>query len=203
MIAIIDYGMGNIHSVQKALESMGAKTMVTNKPQEIKVSDKIVLPGVGAFDDAVLELKKQNLLLVINEHIKARKTFLGICLGMQLLFQTSEEARQEKGLGILRGAVKRFENKNGLKVPHMGWNQLNFKNRSCPLFKDIADNAYVYFCHSYYPQAKDKKIVAATTEYGIKFDSIVWRDNIYGVQFHPEKSQEVGLKILKNFVDLC
>ena len=202
MIAIIDYGMGNIHSVQKALESMGAKTIVTNKPDEIKASDKAVLPGVGAFNDAMQELKTQNLISALNEHIKSKKIFLGICLGMQLLFEKSEEARKSKGLGILKGIVKRFENKDNLKVPHMGWNQLKVKNSACPLLKDLADNSYVYFCHSYYPQPKNEGIIATTTDYGIDFTSVLWQDNIYGVQFHPEKSQQVGLKILRNFVNL-
>jgi len=195
--------------VQKALESMGAKTIVANKPDDIKASDKVVLPGVGAFDDAMQELKRQNLIPALNEHIKSKKIFLGICLGMQLLFSESEEARKSKGLGILKGIVKRFENKDNLKVPHMGWNQLEkvksqkSKVKSeCPLLKGIPDNAYVYFCHSYYPQAKDRDIVAATTDYGVNFSSVLWQDNIYGVQFHPEKSQETGLKILRNFVNL-
>ena len=194
--------MGNIHSVQKALESMGAKTIVTNDPQDIKTCDKAVLPGVGAFDDAMLELKKQNFVWALNEHIKSKKIFLGICLGMQLLFEKSEEARKSKGLGILKGIVKRFENKDNLKVPHMGWNQLKVKNSACPLLKDLADNSYVYFCHSYYPQPKNEGIIATTTDYGIDFTSVLWQDNIYGVQFHPEKSQQVGLKILRNFVNL-
>jgi len=202
MIAIIDYGMGNIHSVQKALESMGAKTIVANKPTDIKSSDKVVLPGVGAFDDAMQELKRQDLISALNEHIKAKKIFLGICLGMQLLFESSEEARVTKGLGLLKGRVRKFENKDNLKVPHMGWNQLKIRNISCPLLKDIPDNSYVYFCHSYYPKPQDERIIAATTDYGIDFTSILWQDNIYGAQFHPEKSQEAGLKILKNFVDL-
>ena len=202
MIAIIDYGMGNIHSVRKALEFMGAQTLVTNQPKDIKTCDKAVLPGVGAFDDAMSELKKQNLISALNAHIKAKKIFLGICLGMQLLFEESEEAKESKGLGILKGKVKRFENKDSLKVPHIGWNQLKLERFTCPLFKDMPDNAYVYFCHSYYPQTNDRGIIAATTEYGINFSSVLWQDNIYGVQFHPEKSQEVGLKILKNFVNL-
>lgn len=202
MIAIIDYGMGNIHSVQKALESMGAKTIVTNKPDGIKASDKAILPGVGAFDDAMQELKRQNLILSLTEHIKSKKIFLGICLGMQLLFEESEEARKSKGLGLLKGRVKKFENKDNLKVPHMGWNQLKVKNSSCPLLKDVADNSYVYFCHSYYPEPYDERIIAVTTDYGVDFTSILWEDNIYGAQFHPEKSQETGLKILRNFVNL-
>lgn len=201
-IAIIDYGMGNIHSVQKALESFGAKTLVTHKPEEIKSCAKVVLPGVGAFSDAVLELKKQNLIACLFEHIKQKKLLLGICLGMQLLFESSEEAKDTAGLGILKGEVKRFVNQAGLKVPHIGWNQLKIKDRTCPLLKGLPDNADVYFCHSYYPQPQDEKIIAAHTDYGSTFSSVVWQNNIYGVQFHPEKSQEIGLKILKNFVDL-
>jgi len=202
MIAIIDYGMGNIHSVQKALELMGAKTIVTNKPVDIKTCDKAVLPGVGAFDDAMEELKKQNLISALNEHIKAGKIFLGICLGMQLLFESSKEAKVSDGLGLLKGTVKKFENKDNLKVPHMGWNQLKVKNTACPLLKGVLEDSYVYFCHSYFPKPQDERIIAATTDYGIDFTSILWQDNVYGVQFHPEKSQEVGLKILRNFVNL-
>ncbi len=214
MIGIIDYGMGNIHSVQKALESLGAKTAVVNNPEGIKQSDKVVLPGVGAFDDAILELKKQNLISALEEHIKNKKLFLGICLGMQILFDDSQEGELTKGLGILKGKVKKFDfkpietvdSKSGaqkkLKVPHMGWNQLEIKNAACPLFNGLSDNSYVYFCHSYYPEPFNKKISAATTDYGVDFASIVWQDNVYGVQFHPEKSQEVGLKILRNFVNL-
>ena len=202
MIAIIDYGMGNIHSVNKALQLYGAKTLVTDKPKEILDCAKAVLPGVGAFDDAMQELKKQGLLTVIANHIKNKKPFLGICLGMQLLFEESEEARESKGLGILKGVVKKFENKDNLKVPHMGWNQLKVKNNACPLLKGVADNSYVYFCHSYYPKPYDGRLIAATTDYGIDFTSVLWQDNIYGVQFHPEKSQQVGLKILRNFVNL-
>ena len=201
MIAIIDYGMGNIHSVNKALQIFGAKTVVTNKAKDIRASKKVVLPGVGAFEDAMLELKKQGLISALTEQIRNKKPFLGICLGMQLLFEESEEARGVRGLGILRGRVKRFVNKRGFKIPHMGWNQLRIKNE-CPLLRDIPDDSYVYFCHSYYPQAKDKSVMAASTDYGIDFACCVWQDNVYGVQFHPEKSQAVGLKILENFVNL-
>lgn len=202
MIGIIDYGMGNIHSVQKALEGMGAKTLVTNSPKDLARCDKVVLPGVGAFDDAVLELKRRGLISALADHIGSKKIFLGICLGMQLLFETSEEGRL-KGLGVLKGSVKRFEKKKAGKIPHMGWNQLKLVNAACPLLKGIGDNSYVYFCHSYYPSPQNKKAIAATTDYGMKFASIVWQDNIFGVQFHPEKSQAAGLKILKNFVKLC
>lgn len=190
MIAIIDYGMGNIHSVQKALQLFGAKTLVTNKPEEIHSADKVVLPGVGAFDDAMRELKKEGLISVLNEYIKDKKPFLGICLGMQLLFEESEEAVESKGLGVLKGRVRRFEKSKGLKVPHMGWNQLKKgKNDECSLLRDVPDNSYVYFCHSYYPEPKDINLTAATTDYGTDFTSVVWKDNIYGVQFHPEKAR--------------
>lgn len=209
MIAIIDYGMGNIHSVQKALESFGAKTLVTNQPQEVKICDKIVLPGVGAFDDAMRQLETQGLVSALLDHIKKKRIFLGICLGLQLLFEESDEARGTKGLGVLKGKVAKFSDKMRLKVPHMGWNQLKklktqnskFKN-GCPLLKDIPDNSFVYYCHSYYPSPKDKAAVAATTDYGIDFACVIYKDNIFGTQFHPEKSQETGLKIIKNFVAL-
>ncbi len=203
MIAIIDYGMGNIHSVQKALEFMGAETKVTNSSEDIRRSDKVVLPGVGAFDDAMLELEKQGLIPAIKERIDARKPFLGICLGMQLLFEASEEASKTRGLGILKGTVKRFANKAGLKIPHMGWNQLKIGLSDCPLLKGVPNNSYVYFCHSYYPVPEDAGVVAATCDYGTEFAAIVSQKNVYGVQFHPEKSQVAGLKILENFVKLC
>ena len=209
MIAIIDYGMGNIHSVQKALESLGGKVIVTNKPAGIKKSDKVVLPGVGSFDDAMRELIRQGLITALKEHIKNKKLFLGVCLGMQLLFEESQEAKKEKGLEILKGKVVRFADKDGIKVPHIGWNQLtkskiqNPKSKNkCPLLKGIPNGSYVYFCHSYYAAPKDKKVVAATCDYGVDFTSVVWQDNVYGVQFHPEKSQAVGLKILKNFIEM-
>lgn len=203
MIAILDYGMGNIHSVQKAIESLGAKTQVTNKPSDIEGADKVVLPGVGAFCDAMAELKKQKLDSALKKHIKNKKVFLGICLGMQILFEASQEADKIKGLGILKGQVKRFENKNNIKIPHMGWNQLKKVTSGCPLLKDVPDNSYVYFCHSYYPDPKDGSVIAATTDYGIDFASVICRENVYGIQFHPEKSQETGLQILKNFITLC
>jgi glutamine amidotransferase len=202
MIAIIDYGMGNIHSVRKALEVMNAKTIVTNKPEAIKKAQKIVLPGVGAFGDAIAELEKQNLISVLIEQIKAQKIFLGICLGMHLLFEASDEADKVKGLGLLKGRVSKFSDKSGLKIPHIGWNQIKIKKLNCPLLKDMSDNSSVYFCHSYYPKPQDKGIIAAATEYGEDFSSVIWQDNIFAMQFHPEKSQAVGLKILENFVKL-
>jgi len=202
MIAIIDYGMGNIHSVKKALELYGAKTKVTNNPREISACEKIVLPGVGAFGDAIAELDRRGLSALIKNEVKNKKPFLGICLGMQLLFDKSEEAAGSKGLGIIKGVVKRFT-VTDLKVPHMGWNQLKKVKSDCLLLKSIPDGAYVYFCHSYYPVPADKDTMAATTDYGLNFSSIVWQDNVYGAQFHPEKSQGTGLKMLENFVNLC
>ena len=209
MIAIIDYGMGNIHSVKKALELYGAITKVTNNAQEISKCEKIVLPGVGAFADAMLELDKRGLSALIKSEVNSKKPFLGICLGMQLLFDKSEEAAKCKGLGIIKGTVKRFS-VTDLKVPHMGWNQLkkvtsqeSGVRSECRLLKDIPEDSYVYFCHSYYPLPVDTETIAATTDYGVKFSSIVWQDNVYGVQFHPEKSQGLGLKMLENFVKLC
>ena len=201
MIGIIDYGMGNIHSVAKALESLGGKTIVVNAPEELKNCDKLVLPGVGAFDDAVSELERKGLIDPLKEYIADKKVFLGICLGMQLLFSESQEAISKTGLGVLKGSVVRFQAK-GLKVPQMGWNQLKVENKSCPLLQGIEDKEYVYFCHSYYPQPDEQKVVAASTDYGVKFSSIVWQENIFGVQFHPEKSQDTGIRILKNFVGL-
>lgn len=202
MVAIIDYGMGNIHSVRKALELFGAKTILVNKASGLQKAKKIVLPGVGAFDDAMQALKKQNLADAIKEHIAQHKIFLGICLGMQLLFETSKEAPKTKGLALLEGKVAQFSYRQGQKVPHMGWNQIRIGSRECPLLVGVPDAACVYFCHSYYPLPKAKRVIAATCDYGVKFAAMVWQDNIYGVQFHPEKSQEVGLKILKNFVEL-
>ncbi len=202
-IAIIDYGMGNIHSVAKALELSGAKTIITNKKSDIAASDKIVLPGVGAFDDAVDELEKQGLDLVIKEQIKNKKPFLGICLGLQLLLEASQEAQDKKGLGILEGKVVKFKAQDGQKVPHMGWNDLKVISGDCPLLNGIPAGSQVYFCHSYYPAPDDKSVIAATTDYGLEFPCVLWKDNVYGVQFHPEKSQAPGLKIIKNFVELC
>ena len=202
MIAIIDYGMGNIHSVKKALELFGAKIKVSNNPKEISACEKLVLPGVGAFGDAMQELEKQDLVDLIKDAVKNKKPFLGICLGMQLLFEKSEEAPKGKGLGIIKGEVKKFPSSD-LKVPHMGWNNLRRKKENCPLLKEITGNSYVYFCHSYYPQPEDQNTVAAVTDYGLDFTSVVWKDNVYGAQFHPEKSQSVGLKMLENFVNLC
>ncbi|MDD5281635.1 MAG: imidazole glycerol phosphate synthase subunit HisH [Candidatus Omnitrophica bacterium] len=202
-IAIIDYGMGNIHSVSKAIELCGAKPIITNKKSQLSSCEKIVLPGVGAFDDAVTELEKLKLIPVIKEQVKNKKPFLGICLGMQLLFETSQEAKSKAGLGILKGQVIKFSAKLGQKVPHMGWNNLEDISAGCSLLNGITARAQVYFCHSYYPEPVDKDVVAASCNYGVKFACALAKENIYGVQFHPEKSQAIGLKIIRNFVELC
>jgi glutamine amidotransferase len=160
------------------------------------------LPGVGAFADAVTELKKRRLFFALKEEIARKKIFLGICLGMQLLFEGSQEAPGQKGLALLGGSVKKFQASRRLKVPQMGWNQLDIRKSACPLLRGVSEGDYVYFCHSYYPEPKDKSQAAATTRYGTDFASVIWKDNLFAVQFHPEKSQAVGLKILKNFVKL-
>jgi len=209
MIAIIDYGMGNIHSVNKALQSLGARVKVIRAPSQLKNQEKVVLPGVGAFDDAMRELERRGLSTAIKDHAGKKKIILGICLGMQLLFDLSEEAKKEKGLGVLKGSVVRFNEKTGIKIPHIGWNQINKLSAvshqlsaKCPLLEGVPDGSYVYFCHSYYPVPKDKTNIAGRTNYGKDFTSVVWQENIFGVQFHPEKSQAVGLRMLKNFVNM-
>ena len=205
MIAVIDYGMGNLRSVEKALEVVGAKTIVTSNARDIERCDKLVFPGVGSFGDAMKELKGRRLIGPIKDAIKSGKPFLGLCLGLQLLFEKSEEAPGVKGLGILAGEVKRFR-AGALKVPHMGWNNIAYRVErvaySKKLLKDVPNDSYMYFVHSYYVKPEDKNVVLTTTDYGVKFTSAVAIDNIYGLQFHPEKSQTVGLKILKNFVRL-
>ncbi|MDP2938977.1 MAG: imidazole glycerol phosphate synthase subunit HisH [Candidatus Omnitrophota bacterium] len=199
MIAVIDYGMGNLHSVQKALEFVGAKVFVTQNADEIKQAQKLVLPGVGAMQQAMERLNYLGLVDVIKEAVNQNKPFLGICLGLQLLFQESQEGGQVKGLGIIPGSVKKLSN---LKVPHIGWNQIKKINPECPLFKDIPEGAFFYFCHSYYVEPKDLIWIATQTEYATNFASSICGNNIFGVQFHPEKSHILGLKVLENFVRL-
>lgn len=204
MIAVIDYGMGNLRSVQKALQVVGAKAKVTSDPKELKKCGKLVFPGVGSFGEAMKELKRHKLTGAIKDAIAEGKPFLGLCLGLQLLFEKSEEAPGVKGLSILKGEVKRFRSA-GLKVPHMGWNDIArspLPVTRYPILSGVPCGSYMYFVHSYYVKPKDIKIVLTTTDYGIKFVSSICKDNIYGFQFHPEKSQELGLKILKNFVRL-
>ncbi len=198
MITIIDYGMGNLRSVQKGLERAGSPAQVSSDPDEIARSDKLVLPGVGAIRDAMSDLRQRGLIEPIAEAITAGKPFLGICLGMQLLFDTSYEGGEHRGLGILPGKVVRFDLPLPLKVPHMGWNQLEVR-RPCPLLDQIADQAHVYFVHSMYVVPDDPAVIAAETDYGQPFCSMVCRDNLMATQFHPEKSQAVGLQMLRNF----
>jgi glutamine amidotransferase len=201
MIVVIDYGMGNLHSVRKALEVAGARAKSSCDPCDIKKAEKIVFPGVGSFGEAMAELKRRKLIMPIKDSIAQGKPFLGLCLGLQLLFEKSEEAPGVKGLGVLKGEVKRFRLK-ALKVPHMGWNRIMQSRRNEKLFKAVPDNSYMYFVHSYYAVPKDKKDILTTTDYGIDFVSAVCRDNVYALQFHPEKSQDPGLKMLRNFVKL-
>ncbi len=202
MIAIVDYGMGNLNSVSKALENVGAKVKVTANIREIGKSDKIVLPGVGNFADAAMLLKRKGLINVIKESIEKDKYFLGICLGLQLLFSESQEDKKNKGLDIIKGGVIRFKSKN-IKVPHIGWNQIIIKDSPVhPLLDGIPSESFFYFCHSYYVVPKEKEYIQATTNYGESFACAICKDNLMGVQFHPEKSQEIGLKLLRNFVRL-
>ncbi len=207
MIAVIDYGMGNLRSVQKALEVVGAKTKVTSDPKDLRSSEKIVLPGVGSFGAAMRELKRLKLVEPLRDAIEAGKPFLGLCLGLQLLFEKSEESPGIKGLCVLKGESKRFKfARASLKVPHMGWNNIDRRpeteDHGQKILKGVPNGAYMYFVHSYYVIPKDKSVILTTTDYGIDFVSGIVKDNIYGFQFHPEKSQEAGLKILRNFVRL-
>jgi len=200
MIKIIDYGVGNLRSVHKALESLGYTAEVTSDPGKIKEARGLILPGVGAFGDAMSSLKQSGLLEVVLEEIKKGKPFLGICLGLQLLLGESEEwGESTKGLGLFAGKVKRLP--AGLKIPHMGWNQLSFP-REHPLFQGVEENSFVYFVHSYYVDPEDKDTIIATTSYGMDVPAALCRDNICAVQFHPEKSGSIGLQILKNFGEM-
>lgn len=198
-IAIINYGMGNLRSVQKALEFLGYRAEITDKKLKIKGASAVILPGVGAFPKAMDELEKRDLIETIKIAVKSGKLFLGICLGMQILFSESEEFGLVKGLDIIKGKVVRF--KKGLKVPHMGWNQVDIKKNS-DFFRGIPDNSFMYFVHSYYCKPTKKDVVLTMTDYGQKFASSIYQDNLFACQFHPEKSQKWGLKLLSNFGDL-
>ncbi|MCX8129186.1 MAG: imidazole glycerol phosphate synthase subunit HisH [Clostridia bacterium] len=200
MIAIIDYGVGNLRSVEKAFHFIGAEAVVTSDREYIMAADAVVLPGVGAFADAMESLEKYGMVDVVRNVINSNKPFLGICLGMQLLFDYSEEGGERvPGLGVLRGAIRQLPQNMGLKVPHMGWNSIKI-NGGSPLFKELPEKSYVYFVHSYYLKAEDRSIVAATTDYGIQFDVAVAEGNVFATQFHPEKSGDLGLQILKNWI---
>ncbi|HIX68353.1 MAG TPA: imidazole glycerol phosphate synthase subunit HisH [Candidatus Anaerostipes excrementavium] len=201
MIAIIDYDAGNIKSVEKALQYLGEKAVITRDRDEILKSDKVILPGVGAFGDAMEKLKQYGLVETIHEVVDRQIPFLGICLGLQLMFESSEEAPGVEGLGLLPGKILRIPKKDGMKIPHMGWNDLKIKEGS-KLFAGLEEDPYVYFVHSFYLQAEDPSIVAATTEYGVTIHASVEKDHIFACQFHPEKSSTVGLQILRNFIAL-
>ncbi len=223
MIVVIDYGMGNLRSVSKALESLGAMVRVSSDPADVGKAEKVILPGVGAFPSAMRELTARGLIGAVQDALAAGTPYLGICLGLQLLFERSEEGEGAQGLGILPGAVRRFPQAEGLKIPHIGWNQVTTgqsvplathhsprltvdlgltTQRRCPLLRGIAEGSFVYFVHSYYAEPADRSVVALEADYGVRFTAMVWRRNLFATQFHPEKSQAVGLRLLKNFVEL-
>ena len=201
-IAIVDYQMGNLRSVQKALEHVGYQAEVTGDPEKVSRADKVILPGVGAFGDAIHELTARNLSEPIVEAINVGKPFLGICLGLQMLFDVGLEGGEHAGLGVLRGEVDKFSIQPGLKVPHMGWNRVSIQQPNCPLLKDVPEDAHFYFVHSYYCKPSDASVNWLTCDYGIEFCASIWKDNLFATQFHPEKSQKDGLQILKNFAEL-
>lgn len=196
---IVDYGMANLRSVQKAFEQVGDAAIITSDPNRISGAARLVLPGVGAFRDAIARLRETRLDEVIAAHIRQGRPFLGICLGMQMLFTRDHEDGLHTGLDLFGGDVVRFPSTPGLKVPHMGWNTLKFISPRCPLFADLPPDPAVYFVHSYYPNPTDTRCIAATADYPEPFTAAIWRDNVYATQFHPEKSQRVGMQMLKNF----
>lgn len=199
MIALIDYGIGNLRSVEKALAAVGAYVQLTTEPEVIRAADKVVLPGVGAFGDGMAGLRQRGLEAVIETVFQEGKALLGICLGMQLLFEVSYELGEHRGLGLLPGEVRKFE-RGDLKVPQTGWNQVRAEKDS-PLLASLAPNSYAYFNHSYFCEPADREDILASSEYGVRYAAVVGRGRLYGVQFHPEKSQAVGLQILRNFVE--
>jgi len=201
MITIIDYGMGNLRSVQKACEQLGYEARISSRADELRTAEKLILPGVGAFRDAISHLREQKFIDPILAHIEADKPLLGICLGLQLLFDRSYEDGEYDGLGIIPGEVVRFPAQPGLKVPHMGWNKLLVKQEN-PLLDGIPEEAHFYFVHSYYVVPQQDEIIAATSEHGVEFCAMIRRGNLFATQFHPEKSQRVGLKLLDSFAKL-
>ena len=204
MIALLDYGSGNLRSVWKALVNVGGDVRIVQHPAELADASAVVLPGVGAFDDCLNALQRQELLTAIRDFIATGKPFLGICVGYQALFDKSDEFNScAAGLGVFSGKVVRFSGAGAVKIPQIGWNQLEIVRPDCPLYRGIPSGSYVYFVHSYYPQPADETLVATRTIYGEPFASSVWRDNVFATQFHPEKSQQIGLRLLKNFVELA
>lgn len=199
-IVIIDYGMGNLRSVQKACEYLGYDAVVTSDSRILTACDVMILPGVGEFGSAMDELNRRGLVRVIKDHVAAGRTFIGICLGMQLLFDSSEETADTAGLGLFKGTCKRFEPAPHMPVPHMGWNNVTIANNNNDLFKGMENDPYFYFVHSYYVVPEDESVIAGITEYGIKYPGIIRKGNITAVQFHPEKSQAAGLKLLENMI---
>ena len=200
MITVVDYGVGNLHSVAKALEKVGAETRVTSDWRDVEKSDGVVLPGVGAFKDSMDAMHRSDLAKAIKSFIQSGKPFLGVCVGLQMLFSESEEFGKSKGLDVFAGKVVKFD--QGQKVPHMGWNQIQIKKQGNPLLKGLKDGDFLYFVHSFYVVPENSNITATQTAYGLDFTSMVWEKNVFGTQFHPEKSQGVGLKIYENFKDL-
>jgi imidazole glycerol-phosphate synthase subunit HisH len=201
MIKIVDYGMGNLRSVQKAFEKLGAQAVICSRPAELAGAEKLVLPGVGAFRDAIHELRRTELDRPVIDHIAAGRPFFGICLGLQLLFDVSYEDGEWQGLGVLPGKVVRFTDQPDLKIPHMGWNNVEI-TKDTPLFAGVPTNSMFYFVHSYHVVPSDTSLVAGRTEHGAVFTSAVARGNLFATQFHPEKSQRLGLKLLANFAAL-
>lgn len=201
-ITIVDYGMANLRSVQKAFERVGHEATITDRPEQVAKAVKLVLPGVGAFEDAIARIRETHLDAAILDHIRSGKPFLGICLGLQMLFTRGHEDGVHLGLNVLEGDVVRFPHEPGLKVPHMGWNTLRFPRPGCPLFKDLPPDPAVYFVHAYYPKPADRDVIAAEADYPTPFTAAVWRDNLFATQFHPEKSQRIGLVMLKNFAEM-
>ena len=202
-IALLNYGMGNLHSVSKALEHVGAEVDLINNANELKNHDAIVLPGVGNFGDGINQLHKRGFFSLVKEWISLDKPFLGICLGMQMLLEESEEAPGIEGLGVCKGKIIKFRpNDKALKVPQIGWNTIKVRE-NCPLFKDVENESYFYFVHSFYASPDEKKVVGGETNYGVNYCSFIWKGkNVFATQFHPEKSQKIGLKVLKNFVNI-
>jgi imidazole glycerol-phosphate synthase subunit HisH len=204
VIALLDYGSGNLRSAHKALLKIGADVRIAQTPAEMRGASAVVLPGVGAFDDCMNAMQRQELFEAVREFIKSGKPFLGICVGYQALFEKSEEFNScAAGLGVFKGSVVRFPRQSGLKVPQIGWNQIEIAQPDCPLFRGVESGSYIYFVHSFFPKPEDKGIIATQTEYGETFASAIWRDNVFATQFHPEKSQKTGLQLLKNFAELA